>query len=133
MKKIVVIVMILKIMHMHGYCKFRCADYMKMGDRTVCSSILNKITPHHAAAHYTLEDAYGMCYVYLSSSDKKRVIQALSRYESSSLITQELIQEFSPSVRGKRHIIGLVLQDFATLNKNKATVQDVLQALKTAQ
>lgn len=134
MKKLIVIAALLACVKTSGYYKFRCADYMKVGGRDICGSVLAKVAPQKSAAHYTMEDSFGMCHVYLSASDKKRIVGALSRFKKTpdTVITKDLIHEFTPSSWRPRHVIGLVLQDFAML-KNQATVNDVLSALNLAQ
>lgn len=131
MKKLLIFMTVLAMCsYVSGYRKFRCADYMKVpnSQRDVCSAILNKITPHNTVVSYTMTDPYGMSYVYLSASDKKRIIHALSRYETTTNITHDLIRQFTASSRKRSNVVGLVLHDIATL-KDKATVHDVLFAL----
>jgi len=117
--------------HVAGYCKIRCA-YLTPNTRqdSLCTSVLNTLKTKNKVAHYRFGDSSGMSYVYLTGRDTKRVKNALSTYDSSAVVTKDLIQTFAPSAKRKKtHVVGLVLQDIASL-KSEATVRDVFVTLE---
>lgn len=82
-------------------------------------------------ASYIMVDDHGIItsYVYLSPLDKRAIKKQLSSYKPGTLITQDLINECKYPAWRRKHVVGLVLQDFKTM-KPTATVDNVLKALQ---
>lgn len=117
-----------------GYHKFRCMDCLLTGQEKPSSlgqAFVATPSISVSKAAYVLVDRHGIStsYVYLTALDKRAIAKHLKECDTKTVITNQLIESYiHPSWR-RRHVVGLVLQDFRSM-KPTATVGDVLRALK---
>lgn len=118
---------------LYGYHKFRCMDCLLGSQDNKTSTIQFVATPSFRLdkASYVMVDNKGIItsYVYLSALDKRAIAKQLHAYKRDTLITHDLINACKRPAWRRKHVVGLVLQDFKAM-KPSATVDDVLTALQ---